>query len=200
MVRSGISAITANWTSALPDQIPEGRIGSGGRFGLPRSPPEPVALFTVNNVPGPASLLMNLRQRRATHEAGHCVAAITFAIPIIGVTIAVDVPHLHRGRYRPPHDAGLECVVTLCLSGSEAEREYCGPITDGSEQIDFAMARAYLGRQFDPLQIGGELSRCRDAAQRLIRSPWGRQRITVLADALLRHGTLSAEEVAAVAG
>jgi hypothetical protein len=28
-------------------------------------------------------------------------------VPIIRVTIA-DVPHLHRARYRAPHDLGLE--------------------------------------------------------------------------------------------
>ena len=57
------------------------------------------------------------------------------------------------------------------------------------------MARDYLARQFDPLQIAAELVRYRDAAQRLVRSPWARQRIRLLADALLRHGTLSAEQI-----
>jgi len=32
------------------------------------------------------------------------------------------------------------------------------------------------------LQIGAELVRFRDAAQRLVRSPWARQRICLLAD------------------
>jgi hypothetical protein len=37
--------------------------------------------------------------------------------------------------------------------------------------------------------------RYRDAAQRLIRSPWAQQRIRLLAAALLRHGTLSGDEI-----
>ena len=41
----------------------------------------------------------SLSERTAYHEAGHCAAAIAFGIPIIRVTIASDVPHLHRGRY-----------------------------------------------------------------------------------------------------
>ena len=60
---------------------------------------------------------MDWRQRCATHEAGHATAAITFAIPIVRVTIA-DRPHLHRGHYHPLDvDFGLECMVTLCLAG-----------------------------------------------------------------------------------
>ena len=57
------------------------------------------------------------------------------------------------------------------------------------------MAHEYLARQLNPLQVGAELTRYRDAAQRLIRSPWAQQRIRLLADALLRHGTLTGEEI-----
>jgi hypothetical protein len=124
------------------------------------------------------------------------VAAITFAIPIIAVTIADDRAHLHRGHYRAPHDCGLECMVTLCLAGPEAEREICGPITDHSDRVDYQMAREYLARSVaNPLQAAAELVRYRDAAQRLVRSPWAQRRIRLLADALLRHGTLSGEEI-----
>jgi hypothetical protein len=97
-------------------------------------------------------MMPSLRERAAYHESGHAIAALTFAIPIIRVTIADDVPHLRRGRYRPPHDCGLECIVTLCLAGPEAEREFCGPITDGSDRTDYDMARGYLARQFEPLR------------------------------------------------
>jgi hypothetical protein len=85
---------------------------------------------------------MDLQRRCAKHEAGHATAAIAFAIPIIRVTIADDRPLLHRGLYHPP-DAhfGLECIVTLCLAGPEAEKEFCGPITDGGDRIDYEMAR-----------------------------------------------------------
>jgi hypothetical protein len=79
-------------------------------------------------------------------------------------------------------------MVTLCLSGPEAEKEFCGSISDDSDRADYEMARDYLARQFSPLQIGAELTRYRDAAQRLVRSPWARHRIRLLADALLQHG------------
>jgi hypothetical protein len=140
---------------------------------------------------------MNLRHRVSYHESGHAVAAIMYAIPIVAVTIADDMPHLHRGLYHPP-DAhfGLECMTVLCLAGPEAEKEFCGPISDDSDRVDYQMARDYLARHIaNPLQAAAELVRFRDAAQRLVRSPWARHRIGVLADALLRHGTLSGDEI-----
>jgi hypothetical protein len=87
-------------------------------------------------------------------------------------------------------------MVTLCLAGPEAEREFCGSISDDSDRADYDMAREYLARSIaNPLQAAAELMRYRDAAQRLVRSPWAQQRIRLLADALLRHGTLSGEEI-----
>jgi hypothetical protein len=68
--------------------------------------------------------------REAYHEGGHCVAALAYSIPIISVSIANGVPHLHRARYRAPHDLGLECMVTLCLSGPAAEELFFGSVTD----------------------------------------------------------------------
>jgi hypothetical protein len=61
------------------------------------------------------AVMVSLRQRTALHEAGHCAAAIAFGVPIIRVTIDANIPHLHRGRYQPQHDAGLECMCELCL-------------------------------------------------------------------------------------
>jgi hypothetical protein len=138
--------------------------------------------------------MVSLRERAAIHESGHCVAALTYAIPIIRVTIE-SKPHLHRGLYRTEANLALESMVTLCLSGPEAEKEFCGSISDDSDRADYEMARDYLARQFSPLQIGAELTRYRDAAQRLVRSPWARHRIRLLADALLQHGTLTSEEI-----
>jgi hypothetical protein len=47
----------------------------------------------------------------------------------------------------------LECMVTLCLAGPEAEREFCGPITDGSDCVAYELARQYLARRVaNPLQ------------------------------------------------
>jgi hypothetical protein len=43
--------------------------------------------------------------------------------------------------------------VTLCLAGPEAEREFCGPVNDGSDRVDYEMAREYLARRIaNPLQ------------------------------------------------
>ena len=106
---------------------------------------------------------------------------------------------MHSGRYRAPsHDLGREAMVTLCLAGAEAEKIYCsgGPITGGSDADDLRMAREIVARSIpNPLQAAAELSRCRDAAARLVRSTWAQQRIRLLADALLRCGTLSGEEI-----
>ena len=109
----------------------------------------------------------SLIERISIHEAGHAVAALVFGIPVVSVTIEHQ-PRLHRGRYRAPPDLALECLVTLCLAGPEAEREFCGPITDNSDRVDYQMACEYLARQLNPLQIGAEFSRYRDAAQRLV--------------------------------
>jgi hypothetical protein len=57
------------------------------------------------------------------------------------------------------------------------------------------MACEYLARCVaNPLQAAAELARYRDAARRLVRSPWAHQRIHLLADALLRQGTLTVVE------
>jgi hypothetical protein len=57
------------------------------------------------------------------------------------------------------------------------------------------MARHYLARRFDPMQIGTEIARLRDAAQRLVRTAWAQQRIPLIAEALLRRGTLAGDEI-----
>ena len=44
-------------------------------------------------------------------------------------------------------------MVTLCLAGPEAEREFCGPINDGSDRVYYEIAREYLARRVaNPLQ------------------------------------------------
>jgi hypothetical protein len=135
------------------------------------------------------------RERAAYHEAGHCAAASAFGIPIIAVTIEADAGHLYRGHYRERADLALECIVTMCLAGPAAEELFCGPIADGSDRADYEMARYYLARRFEPLRIGAEIARLRDAADRLVRTAWAEERIGLIADALLQHGTLTGEEI-----
>ncbi len=90
-------------------------------------------------------------------------------------------------------------MVTLCLAGPEAEKAFCGPITDDSDRADYEMAyemaRRYLAQQLEPLRAAAELVRYRDAAQRLVRSPWAQARIGQIANGLLQRGTLSTEEI-----
>jgi hypothetical protein len=107
---------------------------------------------------------------------------------------------LHRGRYRPPPGIGLEAMVTLCLSGPAAETLFCGPINDGGDRVDIEMARGYLSQRFDPLTVGAEIARLRNAADRLVRTEWAqqRQRIVQIANGLLRSGSLDAEQIAAL--
>jgi hypothetical protein len=137
----------------------------------------------------------SLRERTCVHEAGHCVAALVLGVPIISVSIDNGTPHMHLARYRAPHDCGLETVVTLCLSGPAAEELFFGSIEDGGDLADYEMAREYLSRSISPLRAAAEFGSLRDSAQRLVRSAWAQQRIRVLADALLRGGTLSGEEI-----
>jgi hypothetical protein len=144
------------------------------------------------------TMAVSLRERIATHEAGHCVAAITYGVPIISVTVE-DRPHLHRGRYHAPTpDLGREAMVVLCLSGPAAEELFCGRIEDGGDGPDLRMAREQVSRAIaDPLRVGIELARCRVAAERLVSSKFAQDRIKVLAAALLQHGTLRGEQIAA---
>jgi hypothetical protein len=66
------------------------------------------------------------------------------------------------------------------LAGLEAEREFCGPLDDGSDRVDYEMAREYLARRIpNPLQAAAELARYGDAAQRLVRSAWAQRRIVI---------------------
>lgn len=136
-------------------------------------------------------------RRRSFHEAGHCCCAIQFGIPIISVTNNSTTPHMLRGHYcAPSGDIGVGVMATLCLSGPASETFFCGRIDDGSDATDIAMAREYLSRRYDALRIGTELTRHRDAAERLVRDQ--AQRIQQIADALLRHGTLSGEQLSSI--
>jgi len=141
-------------------------------------------------------MAVSLRERACVHEAGHTVAALVYGVEIISVTVK-DRPHLHRGRYHAPtSELGFEVVAVICFAGICAEELLCGPIEDGGDLLDLRMVRAHIARSVsNPLQVGVELARHRDAAARLVRSQWARQRIAKLAAALLSRGTLSGEEI-----
>jgi hypothetical protein len=77
----------------------------------------------------------SLRERIATHEAGHSVAALTYGITLISVTI-VGHPHAQCASYRPPQGLACEALLTFLLAGPEAEKEFCGASDDGGDRID----------------------------------------------------------------
>jgi hypothetical protein len=144
------------------------------------------------------SAVVSHRERVATHEAGHCMAAITYGVPVISVTVE-DRPHMHRGQYHAPTpELGFEAVAVICFAGICAAEMLCGPITDDGDLPDLRMVREHITRSVsNPLQVGVELARHRDAAARLVRSEFARDRIRVLAAALLARGTLTGEEISA---
>jgi hypothetical protein len=47
------------------------------------------------------------------------------------------------------------------------------------------MVLQHLARLFEPLRIRAEIARLREAAERLVRTPWAQQRIHRIAEALL---------------
>jgi len=141
----------------------------------------------------------DLRWRTSLHEASHATCALAYGIPIVRVCITANTPHLRRGDYRPPPGIGLQAIVTLCLAGPAGEEYFCGRVNDGGDETDIEMAREYLARYCDPVLIGAGLAQGRDAAERLVRTAWAEQRIRLLADALLQRGTLSGEDIEALA-
>ena len=73
---------------------------------------------------------------------------------------------------------------------------FCGPITDNSDRVDYQMARDYLARHIaNPLQAAAELVRFRDAAQRLVRSPWAQHALSRLPTLCCGTASLSADEI-----
>jgi hypothetical protein len=96
------------------------------------------------------------------------------------------IPKSHlRPKNRRVHSLAIE------HSPDPVMRPYKEPVS--------AELREHLSRAIaDPLQVIIELSRCRDAAARLVGSAWAQRRIVVLADALMRHGALNREEIFSV--
>jgi hypothetical protein len=87
-------------------------------------------------------------------------------------------------------------MCVLCLAGPAAEECYVGRIDDDAGKGDYQQVREILAaRMFDVLQISAALSKFRDSADRLVRSPWASERIKRIATELLRVGTLNAEQI-----
>jgi hypothetical protein len=69
--------------------------------------------------------MTNNKQRVATHEAGHVIAAVQLGIPVIGATIEHGTPHFMRGRFVRSRDIAIEHLRLICLSGPAAEELFC---------------------------------------------------------------------------
>ena len=88
------------------------------------------------------------------------------------------------------------CLRFAAVAGIAAQEMFCGPIEDGGDEPDLKMAREHVSRAIaNPLHAAAELARCRDAAQRLVRSARAQQLIAKLAEALLKQGTLRGEQI-----
>lgn len=136
-----------------------------------------------------------LRERRATHESGHCLACLIYGLPVVLVTIEDDRPHLLRDRFRRERSSATEALAIVCLSGPAAETMFFGAANDGSDQGDLDMARRYLRACFPDTEIERQMYCMQLAAERLVRS--SRRQIVVIADAVMRHGTLTGDEIIA---
>jgi hypothetical protein len=134
---------------------------------------------------------VSLRERVATHEAGHACAAIVFGMPLIRASIIQCA--VNCAGFRCSRDLATEIRVVFLLSGGEAERLFCG--SDDGSAADLRTAREHLVQRVGPLHIGIELDRYRSAARALVTTPWARDRITRIAAVLLRCGSLNAEEI-----
>lgn len=119
---------------------------------------------------------MTNKQRVATHEAGHVVAAIQLGIPVLGATIDPARPHFTRDAFRRSRNLALEHLCIICMAGPEAERLFCGEITDDGDKIDVTMAKNYIADGYPEIMRGYQFGRLRDAAASLVRTDWARFR------------------------
>jgi hypothetical protein len=147
-----------------------------------------------------ASIALNETQgwteRDAYHEAGHTIAALTYGLPIVSVTIESNRPHMLRDRFRRERSSAVEALAIVCLSGPAGEAMFCGPGNDDSDLIDRRMARDYLATCFPAAQIRYQMTRMRYGAERLVAST--RREITTIATALLKHGSMTGDEIIAL--
>jgi hypothetical protein len=136
-------------------------------------------------------------KREAVHEAGHCAACIWLGFPILHVSIG-ERAYLRRGG---SSSAKLQRLAVVCLAGPAAEKAFFGSVPKGCCVTDERMAFDFLMRHLfyaPPDKVEPWLRHARGVAGRLVRSPWGKWHINVIADALLRRGMLTGDEIRAL--
>jgi hypothetical protein len=134
-----------------------------------------------------------LRQRICIHEAGHAAAALCFGLPI--KSVSVSPPRLLRKRLRPPAEAWL----TVCFSGGAAERLHVGGGFDQCGELeDYRMAHRFLCERYPLVEVGVRIESAMVAAEGLVKTPWARARVPVIARALDERSVLSGDDVYAL--
>jgi hypothetical protein len=131
-------------------------------------------------------------ERTAYHESGHCIAARTLGLPIKFATID-GRPHLLRGAFSGQRSTSIESIVLVCLAGPAAEQLFFGRVDNGGDAVDIDLAHDYLRDFYAAAEIGYQLTRMRLGAERLVTS--SHRQIMLVADALMRHGSLSGEHI-----
>jgi hypothetical protein len=136
-------------------------------------------------------MAVNFVVMRSTAYAFETLPCVFFLLRLHSVM----PPHVWHGGYQICASLAPEAYGVFCLAGGSAEKMVFGSITPGSDTNDVAMCRKNLfatGR-FNHFTVGAELLRLRASADRLAVSE--RDRIRLIAEALLRHGRLTGEQI-----
>ena len=132
-----------------------------------------------------------LLARAATHESGHCVAALHFALPLREVFIRDD--GTGGTRYaRRLSSAELSSWTVTAFAGPEAEIAVYG---DADERGDLLVIERMLRRRRLDWPHG-VLARYRRRATVLVERE--RVAIAIVAEALLQHRRLDGRQIAAM--
>jgi hypothetical protein len=129
--------------------------------------------------------------RAAYHEAGHCVAALRFALPLLEVVIHPDGTGCTK--YARRLGVGeVERWAVSAFAGIEAEVDRFGNAPIEEDQHAIARALAALGLDWGEPRLDG----FRERARALVREE--RRAIGTVAAALLRRRHMSGDEVGVI--
>jgi hypothetical protein len=144
------------------------------------------------------------RQRRAYHEAGHAIAALSLGFGIAEITIEGDNPHTYHvmcfedACNRFGEVDARERLATVQYAGGVAQRKWQEETVDFGCEPDAMNAYANLkavsslsGTNFDDLRQA-----LRDRTEGLVGAEWSR--ILLVGHTLLRAGSLSGTQIAAL--
>jgi len=129
--------------------------------------------------------------RAAYHEAGHCIAALRFALPLLEVVIHPDGTGCTK--YARRLGVGeVERWAVSAFAGIEAEVDRFGNAPIEEDQHAIARALAALGLDWGEPRLDG----FRERARALVREE--RRAIGTVAAALLRRRHMSGDEVGVI--